>query len=252
MRLRLLISLALASAVTACSTQTRPDASTPHTLTVFAAASLTGTFTELGRRFEAANPGVKVIFDFAGSPELAQQIVNGAAADVFATASPATMDTVTRAGLAAGKPAIFARNTLQIAVAPGNPKGVTRFADLARPGMTVVVAAPQVPCGAAEQTVEKLTGVDVQPVSEEPDVRTILSKVEAGDADAGVVYISDVRAGGGRTQGVAFPEANQARSAYPIVALGGSRRHALADSFVSLVRSPAGAQVLTTAGFDAP
>ena len=134
---------------------------------MFAAASLTETFTALEKQFEADHPGVDVKLNFAGSSDLAQQIVNGAPADVFAAASDATMKTVTDAGLAAGPPTIFATNVLQIATAPGNPKGIASFADLARPDLKVVVCAPQVPCGAAAEKIEKATGVTLSPVSEE-------------------------------------------------------------------------------------
>ncbi len=130
---------------------------------MFAAASLNETFTELGKQFETDNPGVTVRFNFAGSSDLAQQIVNGAPADVFAAASDATMKTVTDGGQAAGEPAIFAKNVLQIATAPGNPKGIATFADLARPELKVVVCAPQVPCGAAADKIEQATGVTLDP-----------------------------------------------------------------------------------------
>ena len=133
------------------------------TLTVLAAASLTETFTELEKQFEAAHPGVDVKLNYAGSSDLAQQIVNGAPADVFAAASDATMKTVTDAGLAAGTPKVFATNVLQIATAPGNPKGIASFADLAKPDLKVVVCAPQVPCGAAAEKIEKATGVTLTP-----------------------------------------------------------------------------------------
>ncbi|HEY2725360.1 MAG TPA: molybdate ABC transporter substrate-binding protein, partial [Pseudonocardiaceae bacterium] len=161
-----------------------PPSAPPRTLMVFAAASLTEAFTALGKRFELDHPGVTVRFDYAGSSDLAQQIVNGAPADVFASANEATMKTVTDAGLAAGRPTVFATNTLQIATAPGNPKHIDEFVDLARPGLSVVVAAPQVPCGAATRQVERITGVTVRPVSEESDVKAALSKVVSGDADA--------------------------------------------------------------------
>ena len=186
------------------------------TLTVLAAASLTETFNALEKRFETDHPGVDVKLNYAGSSDLAQQIVNGAPADVFAAASDATMKTVTDAGLAAGTPTIFATNVLQIATAPGNPKGIASFADLAKPDLKVVVCAPQVPCGAAAEKIEKATGVTLRPVSEEADVKSTLGKVTSGDADAGLVYVTDVSAAGDSVQGVSFPEANQATTNYPI------------------------------------
>jgi molybdate transport system substrate-binding protein len=219
-----------------------------RTLTVLAAASLTDTFTTLEKRFEADHPGVDVRVNYAGSSDLAQQIVNGAPADVFAAASDATMTTVTDAGLA-GPPTVFATNVLQIATAPGNPKQIAAFADLARPALKVVVCAPQVPCGAAAQKIEKATGVALKPVSEEADVKSTLGKVTSGDADAGLVYVSDVSAAKGTVQGVSFPEAKQAATNYPIVALRKAAQADLAAQFVQLVTGDAGQKELRAAGF---
>jgi molybdate transport system substrate-binding protein len=220
-----------------------------QTLTVLAAASLTGTLTQLEKQFETDHPGVDVKLNFAGSSDLAQQIVNGAPADVFAAASDATMKTVTDAGLAAGAPKVFASNVLQIATAPGNPKGIASFADLARPDLKVVVCAPQVPCGAAEQKLEKATGVDVKPVSEEADVKSTLGKVTSGDADAGLVYVTDVEAAGGSVEGVNFTEAGQAPTNYPIAVLKNAPQPQLAQQFEDLVTGDAGRRVLQDAGF---
>ena len=163
---------------------------------MLAAASLTETFNDLEKQFETAHPGVDVKLNFAGSSDLAQQIVNGAPADVFAAASDATMKTVTDAGLAAGTPKIFATNVLQIATAPGNPKGIASFADLAKPDLKVVVCAPQVPCGAAAQKIEKATGVTSSRSARRPTSSRRLGKVTSGDADAGLVYVTDVDAAG--------------------------------------------------------
>jgi molybdate transport system substrate-binding protein len=220
-----------------------------QTLTVLAAASLTGTFTQLEKQFEADHPGVDVKLNFAGSSDLAQQVVNGAPADVFAAASDATMKTVTDAGLAAGPPKVFASNVLQIATAPGNPKGIASFADLAKPELKVVVCAPQVPCGAAEQKIEKATGVDITPVSEEADVKSTLGKVSSGDADAGLVYVTDVDAAGGSVEGVNFTEAGQAPTNYPIAVLKNAPQPQLAQQFEDLVTGDAGRRVLQDAGF---
>jgi molybdate transport system substrate-binding protein len=226
-----------------------PAAPEPRTLTVLAAASLTGTFTDLERQFEADRPGVDVTLNYAGSSDLAQQIVNGAPADVFAAASDATIKTVTDAGLTAGAPTVFATNVLQIATAPGNPRGVAAFADLARPDLQVVVCAPQVPCGAATDKVEKATGVTLRPVSEETDVKSTLGKVTSGDADAGLVYVTDVSAAGGQVQGVSFPEATQAATNYPIAVLRDAPRPQLAREFADLVTGEAGQKALQAAGF---
>jgi len=224
----------------------------PKTLTVLAAASLTETFTALGKQFETDNPGVTVKFNFAGSSDLAQQIVNGAPADVFAAASDATMKTVTDANLTAAKPAVFATNVLEIATPPGNPKAIASFADLAKPGVKVVVCAPQVPCGAATVKIEQSTGVKLTPVSEEADVKSVLAKVETGDADAGLVYLTDVKAAGNKVQGVSFPEASTAPTNYPIAALKNAPQPDLANQFVTLVTGEQGQKTMEQAGLAAP
>jgi molybdate transport system substrate-binding protein len=219
------------------------------TVTVFAAASLTESFTALEKQFETDNPGVDVRLSYGGSSDLAQQIVNGAPADVFAAASDATMKTVTDAGLTAEAPQIFAKNVLQIATVPGNPKGIATFADLAKPDLNVVVCAPQVPCGAAAEKIEKATGVTLTPVSEEADVKSTLGKVISGDADAGLVYVTDVSSAKGDVQGVSFPEADQAATNYPIAVLKDTPQAELAQQFVDLVTGEAGQNELQAAGF---
>ncbi|MBO0850447.1 MAG: molybdate ABC transporter substrate-binding protein [Pseudonocardia sp.] len=230
----------------------RPAAGAPaatKTLTVSAAASLTDVFNQLGKTFEAQNPGASVRFNYGGSSDLAQQIVNGAPADVFAAANTSTMATVTKAGQANGQPSVFVTNKLEIAVPPGNPKGVQSFAALTKPDLKVVVCAAQVPCGSATKEVEKATGLTLKPVSEEADVRSVLSKVSTGDADAGLVYVTDVRSTGGKVAGVDFPEADKAINTYPIVALKNAGQPDLAAKFVALVRGPEGQRVLRAAGF---
>jgi len=221
-------------------------------ITVFAAASLQATFTRLGTEFEASHPGTAVTFSFAGSANLVTQIGQGAPADVFAAADAATMTTVTSAGQSAGAPANFATNTLQIATPPGNPARIASFADLSRPGVKVVLCAPQVPCGAAARTVQQGTGVRLTPVSEEPSVADVLGKVSSGEADAGLVYLTDVRGAGDRVSGVTFPEAAMAVNTYPIVALTGSRSPVTAADFVAFITGPRGARVLAAAGFGPP
>lgn len=249
------VGLALLSA--GCGGGSTPTAAAPtsapaQNLTVFAAASLNETFTALGEQFETDNPGVTVKFNFAGSSDLAQQIVNGAPADVFAAASDATMRTVTDGGAAGGEPVIFAKNVLQIATAPGNPKGIASFADLARPDLKVVVCAPQVPCGAAATKIEQATGVTLAPVSEEPDVKSTLGKVTSGDADAALVYVTDVAAAGPSVQGVPFPEATQATTNYPMVVTADAPQPELAAKFQQLVTGELGQKTLAAAGFAAP
>jgi molybdate transport system substrate-binding protein len=223
-----------------------------RTVTVLAAASLTETFTALERRFEADHPGTDVTVNYAGSSDLSQQIVNGAPADVFAAASDSTMKTVTDAGRTTGPPVAFATNVLQIATAPGNPKGIASFADLARPDLKVVVCAPQVPCGAAAEKIEKATGVTLTPVSEEADVKSTLGKVTSGDADAGLVYVTDVAAAKGAVQGVSFPEAAEATTNYPIAVLKDAPQPELARQFTDLVTGEVGQEELRAAGFGAP
>ncbi len=229
-----------------------PAAAAPKTLTVLAAASLTETFTALGKQFETDNPGVTVKFNFAGSSDLAQQIVNGAPADVFAAASDTTMKTVTDKGLTAAPPVTFAKNVLEIATPPGNPKAIALFADLAKPGLKVVVCAPQVPCGAAAQKVQQSTGVKLQPVSEEADVKSVLAKVESGDADAGLVYLTDVKSAGDKVTGVPFPEASTAATNYPIAAVKNAPQPELANQFVTVVTGEQGQKAMEQAGFAQP
>jgi molybdate transport system substrate-binding protein len=227
-------------------------ASDQRTLTVLAAASLTDAFTALEKKFEADHPGVDVKISFAGSSALAQQITNGAAADVFASADEKNMKKVVDAGLADDTPAIFATNQLRIVVPPDNPAGIRTFADLAKEGVTVVVCAPQVPCGAATEKVEQATGVTLKPVSEEQDVKSVLNKVRTGEADAGLVYVTDVNSAGDKVKGIAFPESSQAVNSYPITALKDAPQPDLAQDFVDLVRSTTGKAELEKVGFVVP
>jgi molybdate transport system substrate-binding protein len=223
-----------------------------RTLTVYAAASLTEVFTELEPRFEEVHPGVDVVFNFGASSDLAQQIVNGGPADLFAAANTSTMQTVSDAGRVDGGPTVFATNVLQIVTPPGNPAGITTFADLARPGQQVVVCAPQVPCGAAVEKIEQATGVTLSPVSEEPDVKSTLGKVTTGNADAGLVYATDVHAAGNDVQGIEFPEAAQAVNSYPMAVIADAPAADLARGFQELVTGPMGRAVLGSAGFGSP
>ncbi len=221
-------------------------------IVVLAAASLAESFTELGTAFEAEHPGTRVRFSFAASSELASQIAAGAPADVFAPASPATMAQVVEAGDASDEPAVFVRNTLEIAVPAGNPAGVTGLADFARPALTVALCAPEVPCGAASATVFDLAGLTPAPDTLESDVKAALSKVRLGEVDAALVYRTDVLAAGDEVEGIEFPESARAVNDYPVTVLAGSENPATARAFVDLVRSPAGAAVLSAAGFDLP
>ena len=172
---------------------------------VFAAASLKQTFTDIGEQFKTDNPGASVEFSFAGSSDLVTQLTQGAEADVFASADTNNMDKAAQAGLLAGDPVNFASNTLTIAVAPGNPKRIASFKDLTQQGLNVVVCAPQVPCGSATQRVEQATGVTLNPVSEESSVTDVLNKVTTGEADAGLVYVTDVKGRATRLPRCRFP-----------------------------------------------
>lgn len=221
-------------------------------ITVFAAASLTGTFTELASGFEAAYPGTTVTLNFAGSSDLVTQIVEGAPADVFASADTTNMAKLADDGLLDGSSTDFATNTLEIAVPPSNPADITSLDDLARAGVKTVVCAPQVPCGSATATVEKASGVDIQPVSEESSVTDVLGKVTSGEADAGLVYVTDVRAAGDAVVGIPFDESAEAVNTYPIATLRGTAESDVARAFVAYVASPAGQKVLAAAGFGAP
>ncbi|NIJ10304.1 molybdate transport system substrate-binding protein [Saccharomonospora amisosensis] len=244
-----LIALLVAGLTAAACTTPSEDGSA--TLTVFAAASLTEPFAALERRFEDTHPGVDVLLNLDGSPTLAQQIIEGAPVDVFASADEATMRQVVSAGAVEGRPATFATNTLTIAVAPGNPHRIRGLADLAEPGLTVVVCAPRVPCGAATERVQRAAGVELTPASEEQNVKAVLAKVEAGVADAGLVYKTDVTARR-RVEAVPFPESRQAVNTYPIATLAGAPRPGLAREFTELVLGEVGSRELSEAGFGTP
>ncbi|MCE0539075.1 molybdate ABC transporter substrate-binding protein [Kineosporia rhizophila] len=220
-------------------------------ITVFAAASLTESFTSLGKAFEAENPGSKVTFSFGPSSGLAEQITAGAPADVFASASVKNMDQVV-AGGGATDPVTFAGNTLQIAVPADNPAGIDALDDLAGKGVKVVLCAEEVPCGVAAREVFSNAGLTVTPVSNEVDVKSTLSKVTLGEADAGLVYVTDVRAAGAKVQGIEIPADVNATTDYPIAPLTDSKNAELADAFVDFVRSDAGVAELEAAGFTRP
>ena len=220
-------------------------------LTIFAAASLTASFTELAAEFHADNPGVTVApISFDGSSTLATQINEGAPADVFASADLANMDKV--GSLIVGSPTLFASNVLQIVVQPGNPHGITRLSDLAKPGLQVVLCAPEVPCGTAAHKLLKFDGVTLTPASEEQNVSAVLTKVRLGEADAGLVYVTDVKAAGGAVDGVDIAGADRAFNAYPIATLTSSKNPEAAKAFVDFVLSGPGQAILASYGFAAP
>lgn len=221
------------------------------TITVFAAASLMGTFTQIGKQFEAAHPGDTVKFSFGGSSTLATQITGGAPADVFASAAPANMDTVVTAG-DASSPKDFAKNTSEVAVPPANPGKVTSVTDLAKSSVKVALCQPKVPCGVVAAQVFKNAGITVKPVTLQPDVKSVLTQVELGNVDAGMVYVTDVKAAGAKVKGVPVSAGDNASTLYPIATISSSTRQAEAEAFVTYVLSPAGQQVLAAAGFQAP
>jgi molybdate transport system substrate-binding protein len=222
------------------------------TVTVLAAASLTEAFTRIGRDFEAANPGSTVKFSFAGSSTLARNIIGGAPADVFASASPTNVKQVTDAGLGGGTPTTFARNQLVIAVLKGNPKHVAGLADLTRPGVKVALCADAVPCGTAAKTVLAAAGVRLTPVTLEQDVKAALAKVKLGEVDAALVYRTDVRSASSDVDGVEFAESTQAVNDYQIITVAKAPNEAGAKAFVAYVLSDKARAVLTGVGFQNP
>ncbi|MBO4257195.1 molybdate ABC transporter substrate-binding protein [Streptomyces griseorubiginosus] len=225
---------------------------TSGTVTVFAAASLQESFTALGKEFEKEHPGTKVNFSFGGSDTLAAQITGGAPADVFAAASPKTMKIVTAKGDAVGTPATFVRNQLEIATLPGNPDKISSLKDLTKSSLKVVLCDKTVPCGAAAQKALTASKLKLTPVSYEQDVKSALNKVVLKEADAAVVYKTDVKAAGSKVQGVEFPESANAINDYPITLVKNAPNAVAAKAFIALVQSAEGQKVLTEAGFLKP
>jgi molybdate transport system substrate-binding protein len=267
-RLALTVVALAAAAVAGCSSSSSP--STPSgstsspaaaagsssagqtgTITVFAAASLKETFTELGKQFEAAHPGDTVKFSFGASSALAEQINSGAPADVFASASPKNMDQVVTPGNASS-PQNFAKNVMEVAVPPSNPAKVASVNDLAKSSVKTALCQPQVPCGTVAAEVFKNAKITVKPVTLQPDVKSVLTQVELGNVDAGMVYVTDVMAAGAKVKGVTIPASENASTLYPIAALTHSKEPSIAQAFVAYVLSPTGEQVLKAAGFEQP
>ncbi|MGQ0841755.1 molybdate ABC transporter substrate-binding protein [Actinokineospora sp.] len=250
------LALVAALSLVGCGSEaaTPPPTSTGVTgdITVFAAASLTESFTKLGKDFEAANPGVKVTFNFAASSALAQQINQGAPADVFAAAAPANMKQVTDAGAVTDSPVTFVRNRLQIAVPKGNPGKVTGLVDFGKAELKIALCTEKVPCGAAAKKALEIAGVTARPDTLEQDVKAALTKVRLGEVDAALVYRTDVKAAGDEVEGIEFPEADKAVNDYPIAATAKAPNAAGAKAFVDYIRSAKGRTVLSEAGFDAP
>jgi molybdate transport system substrate-binding protein len=259
---------ALALALTGCSssgTTSSAPASGSHaaagasgaakpsgTLVVFAATSLTDAFNKIGAQFEAANPGVTVKFNYNGSSSLATQITQGAPADVFASASPKNMTTVTGQDLAVGTPKDFAANQGEIMVEAGNPGHVTSVDSLANPAVKVVTCAPEVPCGALATDIFEKAGVTVKAVSQEQNVGGVVTKVTLGEADAGIAYVTDVKANGSKTTGVPIPASENQVTDYPIAEIKGAPNATAAAAFISYVEGSSGQQVLKSFGFLPP
>lgn len=227
------------------------DGTLSGTLTVFAAASLSETFDALAEDFESRHPYVDVVVNYGGSAGLAQQIVSGAPADVFAAANRETMQTVQDEGLASD-PVAFATNTLELVVPAGNPAGVSGLADLARQELAIALCDPIVPCGAASEAVLAAAGVTAAPDTLEEDVKAVLTKVRLGEADAALVYVTDVRAAGADVEGIAIPEAAAAVNTYPVSPITSSSRPDLAAAWIDLLTGQSGRAVLAEAGFGAP
>lgn len=244
--------IAIAALCSACGTSA--PASSPAlsgTITVFAASSLNAAYTAIGAEFQKSHPGTTVTFTFGGSSMLVSQIQQGAIGDVFASADQPNMQKAIDAGLTAESPIVFARNSLEIVVGAGNPKHISSLADLAHSGLVVVLCAPAVPCGRyAAQALQK-AGVTVKPASQEADVKAVLSKVALGEADAGIVYVTDIKAAGAAVEGVAIPPALNVVAQYPIVILKDSQNRALARAFISYVLTD-GRRILAGYGFTNP
>jgi molybdate transport system substrate-binding protein len=240
---------ALTTPPTASSTTTSALPALSGEITVFAAASLTTSFKEAGAAFETAHPGVKVTFNFAGSSTLVQQILQGAPADVFASADASNMKKLSDAGTTASAPITFATNKLQIIVAKGNPNNIRAVADLADTKLIVVSAGPEVPIGKYTQQVFDKAGITVTPKSLEPDVKAIVSKVTIGEADAGIVYATDVLAAAGKAEGVVIPDDINVTATYPISVLKDTKNAATADAFTAFIAGAEGQVILSKYGF---
>jgi len=252
-RRRLLAALAAgllptAMLLTACAPASTGPGGGGTDLVVFAASSLNPAFAALGKEFEAAHPGVTVKFSFDGSAALVDQLRAGAPADVFASADTANMEKASSAGLIGEGPAQFATNVLTLITPLGNPAGITGL-DKSLEGKKLVVCADGVPCGTATKKLAAALGITLKPVSEETKVTDVRTKVESGQADAGIVYVTDARASGTTVETLPIPGADEARNEYLIGTVKGSRQASLATAFVALVTGERGQQVLKAAGF---
>ncbi len=221
-------------------------------LRVSAAASLADAFGEIEAAFEAGRSDLDVQLNLAGSSALREQILGGAPVDVFASANLANMEQVAAAGALAGEPRIFARNRLRIAVPAGNPAGVTGLSDFARPELLIGLCAMPVPCGDFARQALAKAGVQPSLDTEEPDVRALLTKIEVGELDAGITYVTDLTAAEGRADGIEIPDSQNVVADYPIAVLAGAPNAEAAAAFVDFVTGPAGAAILESWGFETP
>ena len=259
MRAAIALGVAASVVLSACATTaasspipTTSNAPLAGSITVFAGSSLTDALKKAGDEIIKTNPDARFTFNFGSSSTLATQITSGAPADLFASADDANMQKVVDAKLTDGAPAPFVTNRLQIAVAPGNPKKIASLDDLARTDVVLVLAAPTVPAG--KYALESLTkaGVTAKPASQEVDVRAVLNKVSLGEADAGIVYVTDVKSAAGRVTGVDIPEQHQVLARYPIAVVKDSKNARLAHGFLDYLLSPAGQNMLAEFGFSKP
>ncbi len=241
------IPMALMFLVGACANPTRADGA----VRVSAAASLSDAFDTIAAAFEAGHPDVDVVLNLGGSSRLAQQIVEGAPVDVFASADVTHMDRLREAGLVA-EPKVFATNSMVIAVPTGNPAGITGPEDFARSELVLGLCAPSVPCGELAREALGQIGVDPEPDTEEPDVRSLLTKIEEGELDAGIVYATDVVAAAGRVEPVPLGEGGGLITEYPAAVVVDSPNSEVAAEFVEFVASPAGQEILARFGFGPP
>jgi molybdate transport system substrate-binding protein len=233
-----------------------------QSLTVFAASSLADAFEEIANAFEAANPGVEVRFSFASSSDLAAQLIEGAPADLFASANPAQMQAAQDAGRIVGRPVTFARNRLVLIVPADNPAGITRLLDLAMPGVQLIVAAPGVPIRTYTDTLLERLAADpaygesyrqavmANIVSEEQNVRQVAAKIALGEGDAGIVYVSDVTPDmADQVIAIPIPDMLNTLASYPIGITNDSATPVLAQAFLDFLLSEAGQDILVRWNF---
>lgn len=219
---------------------------------MFAAASLRDAFGQIEATFEVEYPEVDVVLHLASSSSLREQILEGAPADVFASANTASMDQVVEAGGVVGVPTIFVHNLLQVAVPAGNLAGITGLADFANPDLLIGLCAEEVPCGSFGRQALANAAVTASLDTNEPDARALLTKIEAGELDAGIVYVTDVLAAGAGIEGIDIPEDLNVVAEYPIVALRGGTNPEATAAFVAFVISAPGKAVFVDFGFQSP